>query len=69
MEREEMIADGMAKVEEGERFLSVSRSTLYTLMDAGELPYCKIGRARRIPWRALKDYAAATLRMGKEGQP
>ncbi|HEX6507757.1 MAG TPA: helix-turn-helix domain-containing protein [Chloroflexota bacterium] len=34
-------------------FLQVSRSTLYGLMDGGELAYVKIGKARRIPWTAL----------------
>lgn len=31
------------------RMLSLSRSTLYNLMDRGELAYVRIGRARRIP--------------------
>jgi len=32
---------------------SLSRSTLYGLMDAGSLEYAKIGRCRRIPLDAL----------------
>lgn len=31
------------------KILSLSRSTLYNLMDRGELAYVRIGRARRIP--------------------
>lgn len=30
--------------------LSLSRSTIYILMDGGRLPYVKLGRSRRIRW-------------------
>lgn len=58
---EEVIADGLARVPEAARFLSLGRSKLYELMDAGELAYCKFGKARRIPWRALRTLAAESL--------
>ncbi len=32
------------------RYLSVSRSKVYQLMDAGELPYVKLGKSRRVRW-------------------
>lgn len=62
--REQLIADGLATVDEGSRFLSLGRSKLYDLMDAGKLQYCKIGKARRIPWEALRRLAADSLRGG-----
>ena len=30
--------------------LSLSRSTIYALMDRGRLPHVKLGRSRRIRW-------------------
>jgi excisionase family DNA binding protein len=66
-EREQLVADGLATVAEGERFLSLGRSKLYDLMDAGELPYCKIGKSRRIPWEALRRLAVETLRIASNG--
>jgi excisionase family DNA binding protein len=30
--------------------LSLSRSSVYSLMDGGQLPYVKLGRSRRIWW-------------------
>jgi excisionase family DNA binding protein len=42
-------------VEETGRMLSMSRTSIYALMDNGSLPYHKIGRARRL---ALADVRA-----------
>jgi excisionase family DNA binding protein len=60
-DRDELVADGLATIPEGAAYLRVSRATMYELMGRGELPYCLIGRARRIPWRALREYAAQCL--------
>lgn len=70
-EQSEVVAAGLMSVEEAARFLSVSRSTLYELMESGRLVYVKLGRARRIPRRAVVALAAANLRGGwqREGQP
>jgi excisionase family DNA binding protein len=48
-------SDGLARVREAQRFLALSRSAVYDLMDKGELQYVKIGKARRIPWPALRE--------------
>ena len=53
--------DGLDRVEEAGRFPKISRSRTYELMDAGELPFVKIGRSRRIPHRALVEFAARSL--------
>ncbi len=47
--------EGLARVTEAEQYLGVSRATVYTLMDKGDLAYTKIGRSRRIPWAALQE--------------
>ena len=60
-DREELVSDGLAKVKEATRFLSLGRSKLYELMDSGRLPYCKIDGARRIPWRAIRALANDSL--------
>lgn len=60
-DREHLVQDGLAKVCEAAEFLGVGRSKLYEEMDAGRLVYAKIGRSRRIPWRAIREYAADAL--------
>jgi excisionase family DNA binding protein len=62
-----LFADGLTDVRGAAAFLCLSRSSLYSLMDAGALPYVKLGRARRIPRRALIEFAAARLRGGTVG--
>ncbi len=59
--RNELVADGMAKVAEAAKFLGLAKSTVYGLMDSGELPSVRIGGSRRIPKRALIDLAAKSL--------
>ena len=56
-----MVSDGLVTVREAARFLSLSRSTLYQMMDKGELHYAKIGGSRRIPRQALKSLAQDCL--------
>jgi excisionase family DNA binding protein len=56
-------------VEQAAELLSLSRTTLYTLMDAGELKYKRIGRARRIPRAELERFAASELTGGWAIQP
>jgi len=64
---EVLVGDGLLTVSEATAFLRLSRSTLYTLMDEGELAFVRIGRARRIPRRALIDLAAAHLNGDSSG--
>lgn len=53
--------DGLLTVPEASKFLGLSKSKLYEMMDAGELRYAKFGKSRRIPKRALIDLAQANL--------
>lgn len=66
----DLVAEGLLSVGEAARFLSLSRSTLYELMESGRLVYVKLGRARRIPRRAVVALAASHLRGGwqRDGQ-
>jgi len=52
---------GLLTIEDAARLVALGRSLLYQEMDAGRLPYCKFGRARRIPRQALLDWAQAHL--------
>jgi len=55
------VVDGLVTVAEATAFLGLSRSKVYALMDTGRLSYVKLGRARRIPRRALVALAADNL--------
>ena len=57
----DLVADGLLRVSEVADFLSISRTTTYQLMERGELCWVKIGRARRVPRRAVIELAARNL--------
>ncbi len=40
----------LAHVVEVAKFLSLSRSKVYAMMEAGDLPYVKLGKSRRVRW-------------------
>lgn len=56
-----ILDDGLERVADAARFLGVSRSLVYKLLNAGVLPSAKIGNSRRIPVRAVRELAAASL--------
>ena len=58
---EQIVNEGLERVSDAARFLGVSRSLIYKLLNAGELPSVKIGNSRRIPIRAVRDLASALL--------
>jgi len=49
---------GLERVTDAARYLSVSRSMVYKLINAGVLPSVKIGSSRRIPIRAVRELAS-----------
>ena len=61
---EDLFADGLTTVAQAAKFLSLGRSKIYGLMNAGELHFVKLGNSRRIPKRALLDLATANLKGG-----
>lgn len=57
-------------VEQSAEFLNLSRSRVYELINAGELPSVTIGRSRRVPLGALDDYVTRLLDgAGRHTQP
>jgi excisionase family DNA binding protein len=56
--RELAVEPLLVRVEEAARLLSLSRSTIYEMMDSGELPSIRRGTARRIPVAALRAWVA-----------
>ena len=61
---EVLVGDGLVTVLQAAAFLSLSRSTIYSMMDRGELPFVKLGQSRRIPKHSLVQLAARELRGG-----
>ena len=59
-----LVNEGLVTIAAAGEFLGLSRATLYALMDRGELAYCKIGGARRIPRKALVALAERNLVAG-----
>ena len=55
----DLFAEGMLTIKEAAEHLRLNRATLYRAMERGELPYYKMGKARRIPRRALRIWAEA----------
>jgi excisionase family DNA binding protein len=51
----------LQRVTHAARFLGVSRSKIYDLMNEGRLPYVLIGRTRRVPIRAVQALALDNL--------
>lgn len=59
--RLELVSEGLMDVRQAEEFSGLRKSKLYALMASGELPYCKVGSARRIPKKALSEFLAKNL--------
>ena len=57
----ELVNEGLQRISDAARFLGVSRSLLYRLINTGALPTVRIGRSRRIPIRAVREFAAINL--------
>jgi len=58
---ERLVEDGLDRVRDEAQFLGVSVSQMYVLMNRGELLFVKIGKSRRIPRRALVEFAKMHL--------
>jgi excisionase family DNA binding protein len=48
----------LATVLDVARHLSVSRGKVYQMMEAGQLPYARLGRCRRIAWKDVDAFVA-----------
>ena len=64
-----LVEDGLLSVSEAQEFTRLSRSDIYARMERGELAYCKLGRRRLIPRRALIDWLKTLWSSGKRPNP
>ena len=55
------VSEGLVSVREAAGFLGLGKSTVYELMDRGQLPFVRLGRARRVPRKALREFAARNV--------
>ncbi len=53
----DLMRDGLLTSKDAAKFLAVSRTKIYDVMASGDLPFVKLGKARRIPKVALRIYA------------
>jgi excisionase family DNA binding protein len=60
-QRPTLVDSGFVDIRTAGQFLSLSRASVYKLMERGELLYAKFGRSCRIPHEALREYAARQL--------
>ncbi|MFO0852416.1 MAG: helix-turn-helix domain-containing protein [Gemmataceae bacterium] len=65
----EIVSDGLERVGDAAKFLGVSRSFVYRLIQGGVLPSVKLGGSRRVPVRAVRELASARLTLAPEQQP
>lgn len=63
---EELMSDGTMLVSAAAEFAGVGRSTLYEVMDRGELVWVYLGKNRAIPRRALVRWLAGMVREPQE---
>jgi excisionase family DNA binding protein len=57
--------EGLWTVEQTRKFLSLSTAMVYVLMDRGELPFVRFGRARRIQPAAMRELIARCRRQSE----
>jgi excisionase family DNA binding protein len=53
--------EGFAEVSEVAEYLSLSTTSIYNLIAAGDLPHARFGQAIRIPRRAVVEYSNRKL--------
>jgi len=56
-----LLEDGLLTIRQASEFCGLSRSDLYERMGRGELAYCRIGKRRLVPKRALIELARRGL--------
>jgi excisionase family DNA binding protein len=66
---DQLAEQGLLTVAETSRFLRVSRSTTYNLMNHGLLPWVKIGQCRRIPRAAVVEFVSSLLERRADEYP
>ena len=54
----ETAREGLATIPEVANYLKVGRSTVYELMNSGEIPAVKVRRCKRVRWSDLEVFIA-----------
>lgn len=54
--------EGLLSVTQAAHYMGITRPTVYRLMEAGELPFTRVGRCRRIPKRSIINYLQRNMR-------
>ncbi len=57
----DICCDGLERVSDTARYLGVSKSFVYALINSGKIPSVKLGTSRRLPVRAVRDFARTNL--------
>jgi excisionase family DNA binding protein len=58
----QLLGDGLDKVAEVAKFFRLSVAQVYVMMQRGDLPFIQVGKCRRIPHRAVLDFAARNMK-------
>ena len=53
----DLLSDGLERVADAAKWLGVSKSLVYTLIRNGVLPSVLLGNSRRVPIRAVREFA------------
>jgi len=61
MTNRDIVSEGLQSVAQAAKFLGVSKSFAYRLITSGVLVSTKIGKARRVPIRAVRELAANSV--------
>ena len=61
----ELADDGFASPREAARFLAIGKDWMYELLRAGAISHVRHGRRISVSWRALKQYAASQIKLGR----
>jgi excisionase family DNA binding protein len=59
--KDQLVADGLWTVPQASKFLGLSRSKVYAMMEAGQLAFVKLGSSRRIPRKAVIELVRSSL--------
>lgn len=63
--RRELCTEGAVSVAKAAEFIGASRTFVYGEMDAGRLPFIRVGRKRALPRRALVRWLAERMESTK----
>jgi excisionase family DNA binding protein len=63
MESNATLGEGLVPVRTVAQHLSVHRTTVYDLINKGQLPVVRVGKGFRIPITAVRELATARLRV------